>query len=199
MPTVRLAAKLGKAAPTIGAVLRREQPRLSDMDRITGELIRSRRHSQVRYQHRNPGSLLHVDVRKPAGFPPGSAGWPTAGSSPVRPSTAPPAAESTSRCDRRLHQTCCTCTCTCTAPPPGWFRDPGVTVRPGPDRQRLGLPARHRPARGLLRTRGQAPVHPAPRPPTSGKGERFNRILQSERAYSTAWTSRAGLAPWLQH
>ncbi len=74
MPTVRLAAKLGKAAPTIGAVLRREQPRLSDMDRITGELIRSRRHSQVRYQHRNPGSLLHVDVKKLGRIPAG-VGW----------------------------------------------------------------------------------------------------------------------------
>jgi len=42
-------------------------------------------------------------------------------------------------------------------------------------------------------------VHPAPRPLTNGKVERFNRILQSEWAYSTAWTRRAGLAPWLQH
>jgi len=75
MPTVRLAAKLGKAAPTIGAVLRREQlPRLSEVDRITGELIRSRRHSQVRYQHRNPGSLLHGDVKKLGRIPAG-VGW----------------------------------------------------------------------------------------------------------------------------
>ena len=51
---VRLAGELGLPASTIGAVLRREElPRLAELDRITGELIRSVRHSQVRYQHRS--------------------------------------------------------------------------------------------------------------------------------------------------
>ncbi len=72
---VRLGAKLGLPASTVGAVLRREQlPRLAELDRITGELIRSVRHSGVRYQHREPGSLLHVDVKK-LGRVPDGGGW----------------------------------------------------------------------------------------------------------------------------
>src|SRR3954453_22152829 len=45
---VRLAAQLGLPASTVGTVLRREQlPRLDELDRIPGELVRSVRHSPV--------------------------------------------------------------------------------------------------------------------------------------------------------
>ena len=41
------------------------------------------------------------------------------------------------------------------------------------------------------------------RPWTNGKAERFNRTLQSEWAYATAWTSNdqrtAALDSWLEH
>jgi len=71
-----LAGLLGLPASTIGAVIRRwELPRLADLDRITGEIVRaSGRASQVRYERRRPGELLHVDVKK-LGKVPDGGGW----------------------------------------------------------------------------------------------------------------------------
>lgn len=71
---VQLAAELGVAASTIGAVLRRwGMPHLADLDRISGELLRSRATEQ-RYEHPRPGDLLHVDVKKLGRIPEGG-GW----------------------------------------------------------------------------------------------------------------------------
>ena len=75
---VQLAAELGLPASTIGAVLRRwAMPHLADLDRITGELLRSRATDQ-RYEHPRPGDLLHVDVKKLGRIPDGG-GWRIAG------------------------------------------------------------------------------------------------------------------------
>jgi transposase InsO family protein len=75
---VQLAAELDLPACTIGAVLRRwAMPHLADLDRLAGELIRSRA-SQVRYEHPRPGDLLHVDVKKLGRIPTGG-GWRTDG------------------------------------------------------------------------------------------------------------------------
>src|ERR671921_1150413 len=72
---VRLAAILGLAASTIGAVLARAGlPRLADVDRLTGELLRGRRHSDRQYEREHPGDLLHVDVKK-LGRVPDGGGW----------------------------------------------------------------------------------------------------------------------------
>src|SRR5688572_2875251 len=49
-------------------------PHLVEVDRVTGELLRGRRHSERRYEHDRPGSLLHVDVKKLGRIPPGG-GW----------------------------------------------------------------------------------------------------------------------------
>jgi transposase InsO family protein len=71
---VQLAAELAMPASTVGAVLRRwAMPHLIDLDRVTGELLRSRATDQ-RYEHRRPGDLLHVDVKKIGRIPPGG-GW----------------------------------------------------------------------------------------------------------------------------
>jgi transposase InsO family protein len=71
---VQLAAELALPASTIGQVLRRWQvPRLADLDRLTGELLRHRVTDQ-RYEHPRPGDLLHVDVKKLGRIPPGG-GW----------------------------------------------------------------------------------------------------------------------------
>jgi transposase len=75
---VQLAGHLGLPASTIGAVLRRwAVPRLVELDRITGELLRSRA-SDERYEHPRPGDLLHVDVKKLGRIPDGG-GWRLAG------------------------------------------------------------------------------------------------------------------------
>jgi transposase InsO family protein len=71
---VQLAAEIGVPASTIGAVLRRwAMPHLADLDRISGELLRSRA-TEVRYEHPRPGDLLHVDVKKLGRIPDGG-GW----------------------------------------------------------------------------------------------------------------------------
>lgn len=75
---VQLAAELGVPASTIGAVLRRwAMPHLVDLDRISGELLRSRA-TGARYERPRPGDLLHVDVKKLGRIPDGG-GWRIAG------------------------------------------------------------------------------------------------------------------------
>jgi transposase InsO family protein len=62
---VPIADQLGLAASTVHAVLRRRHlNRLSHIDRGTGEPIR-------RYEHDQPGDLLHVDVKKLGNVPDG--------------------------------------------------------------------------------------------------------------------------------
>ncbi|MEU4429050.1 IS481 family transposase, partial [Actinoplanes sp. NPDC024001] len=65
---VPIADQLGLAASTVHAVLRRRRlNRLSHLERGTGEPIR-------RYEHDQPGDLLHVDVKKLGNVPDGG-GW----------------------------------------------------------------------------------------------------------------------------
>jgi hypothetical protein len=54
---VGLAAVVGVPASTIGALLARVGiPRLAEVDRLTGELLRGRRHSDNRYEREHPGT-----------------------------------------------------------------------------------------------------------------------------------------------
>jgi transposase InsO family protein len=72
---VGLAHHTGVPASTCGRILRRHQmPWLSECDPITGEPIRARRMSGRRYEHPNPGDLVHVDVKKVGRIPDGG-GW----------------------------------------------------------------------------------------------------------------------------
>jgi transposase InsO family protein len=65
---VRIAIRLHMPASTVHRVLvRRQLNRLSWMDRPTGRVIR-------RYEHEQPGDLVHVDVKKLGRIPPGG-GW----------------------------------------------------------------------------------------------------------------------------
>jgi transposase InsO family protein len=65
---VGIAGELGIAPSTVHAVLRRCRiNRLSHVDRATGEPVR-------RYEHPNPGDMLHVDVKKLGNIPDGG-GW----------------------------------------------------------------------------------------------------------------------------
>ena len=70
-----LAARTGVAARTITRILRRhDRPRLADCDPVTGELIRATRSSGRRYEHPEPGDMVHVDVKKLGRIPDGG-GW----------------------------------------------------------------------------------------------------------------------------
>jgi hypothetical protein len=59
-------------------------PRLAEVDRLTGELLRGRRHSDRRYERARPGELLRVDVMKLAAFLTVAAGGCTAARPPAQ-------------------------------------------------------------------------------------------------------------------
>lgn len=70
-----LAVSTGVAARTISRILvRHGVPRLADCDPVTGETIRATRASDRRYEHPEPGDLVHVDVKKLGRIPDGG-GW----------------------------------------------------------------------------------------------------------------------------
>jgi transposase InsO family protein len=208
---VRLAALLGIAASTIGAVLRRAgMPRLADVDRLTGQLLRGRRHSDRRYEREHPGDLLHVDVKK-LGRVPAGGGWRVHGrSEQVRGrgigwDYVHVAIDDHSRLayaevlpDERV-ATCAGFLIRAAA----WFAARGVVVRrvltDNAKSYRIGAGWIAACASlGILRRF----IQPG-RPWTNGKAERFNRTLQTEWAYATAWTSNdertAALDSWLTH
>ena len=70
-----LAESTGVPARTISRILARHGvPRLADCDPVTGEAIRASRRSDRRYEHPEPGDLVHVDVKKLGRIPDGG-GW----------------------------------------------------------------------------------------------------------------------------
>jgi transposase InsO family protein len=70
-----LASITGVPARTISRILvRHGVPRLADCDPVTGESIRATRRSDRRYEHPEPGDLVHVDVKKLGRIPDGG-GW----------------------------------------------------------------------------------------------------------------------------
>jgi transposase InsO family protein len=72
---VFIAGRLGLHASTVGRVLGRHRvPLLRELDPVTGNVIRARRATAVRYEHDHPGSLLHIDVKKLGRIPDGG-GW----------------------------------------------------------------------------------------------------------------------------
>lgn len=202
---VVLAAELGLNASTVGRILARHRvPHLSAIDPITGEPVRSSRRSPNRYEHRTPGSLVHVDVKKLGRIPKGG-GWRLHGRD-VAVSVAhrhkkirigydyvhtaiddhtrlaysevhPDEKDLT--CAGFLHRAI------------AWFSAQGIRVR------RVltdnALVYRHGTNWGWvctawsLRRRFIKPGCPW----TNGKAERFNRTLLTEWAYARAWTSNS--------
>jgi len=72
---VVLAAELGMNPSTVGRILRRHDvAHLTAIDPISGQRIRASRRSENRYEHREPGAMIHVDVKKLGRIPPGG-GW----------------------------------------------------------------------------------------------------------------------------
>src|SRR5690606_33816376 len=64
----RIAGRVGIPASTCHAILARAGvPRLAYLDRATGRPVR-------RYEHPNPGDLIHVDIKKLGNIPDGG-GW----------------------------------------------------------------------------------------------------------------------------
>jgi len=195
---VVLSGLLSLPASTIGAVLRREQmPALCHLDRVTGEVIKGRRYSDVRYEHREPGSLLHVDVKKLGRIPKGG-GWRLHGRGTATPrgrgagwDYVHVAVDDRSRvaysevlpdekgltCAGFLYRAA------------RWFHDEhGITIRRVlTDNAKNYLISRDWIAvcSALQIKRRYIKPHC---PWTNGKAERFNRTLLTELAYSRSWT-----------
>lgn len=205
-----LAGILDLPASTIGAVLRRcGLPHLRQIDRVTGEVIKGRRHSDVRYEHALPGSLLHVDVKKLGKIPPGG-GWRAHGRSEdvrgrgrgwdfvhvaiddhsrVAYSEVLPD-EKGPTCAAFLHRAA------------QWFHDThGVTVRRVLTDNAKAY--KSKPWTAVCEALQIRRRYTKPRCPwTNGKAERFNRTLLTEWAYSRCWTSnhqrRRALDSWVR-
>lgn len=193
---VFLAGQLGLVASTVGRVLRRHQvPRLAWLDAITGLPLR-RHHSERRYERRAPGELLHIDVKKLGRIPDGG-GWRVHGrSETVRArgigydylhvavddhtrlayvEALPDEKDATAAGFLYRAVT--------------WFREHGVRVlrilTDNAKVYRIGSTWRAVCTALGLRRRFIKPGCPW----TNGKAERFNRTLQTEFAYATAWPS----------
>lgn len=77
-----IADELGRAASTVGRVLRRHQvPLLRDLDALTGEPVRRGPVSRLRYERERPGELIHIDVKQLGRIPDGG-GWRAHGRGP---------------------------------------------------------------------------------------------------------------------
>ena len=212
---VRLAAIVGVPASTIGAVLARAGvPRLAEVDRLTGEVLRGRRHSDRRYEREHPGDLLHVDVMKLGRIPDGG-GWRVHGRAatvdhrhkpvPIGFDYVHVAIDDHSRLayvevlsDERV-DSCAGFLTRAVA----WFAARNITVR----RVLTDNAKSYRIGKTWIAACTQLGVsrrfiQPG-RPWTNGKAERFNRTLRTEWAYATAWTSNdqrtAALDSWLEH
>lgn len=212
---VYLAGELGLVASTVGRILhRRHVPALAAVDPITGELVR-RRHTGIRYERRNPGDLLHVDVKK-LGRVPDGGGWRLHGRrEEVRGRKVHGRAigydylhvaiddrtrlayvealadERDLTCAEFLHRAV------------SWFREQGVRVlrllTDNAKVYRVGQNWRAVCVALGLRRRFTKPGCPW----TNGKAERFNRTLLAEFAYNQPWISnqqrRAALPDWVAH
>jgi transposase InsO family protein len=203
---VQLAAELELAASTIGAVLRRWQvPLLRDLDRITGEVLRSRA-TDERYEHPRPGDLLHVDVKKLGKIPDGG-GWRLDG---VK------ATDRSRKRDREVGMECVHVAiddhsrvayaeilpdekgATCAAflhRAAQWFHDThGITVR----RVLTDNAKSYRISKDWIAVCGALQIRRRFIKPgcpwTNGKAERFNRTLLTEWAYAQPWLSTADRA-----
>jgi transposase InsO family protein len=208
---VRLAAIVGVAASTIGAVLARAgMPRLAEVDRLTGELLRGRRHSERRYEREAPGDLLHVDVKKLGRIPDGG-GWRVHGrSEEVRGrglgwDYVHVAIDDHTRlayAEVLPDERAATCGGFLTRAA-AWFAGHGVTIA----RVLTDNAKSYRVGAAWIAVCdqlgiGRRFIQPGC-PWTNGKAERFNRTLQTEWAYATGWTSNqqrtAELDAWLAH
>ena len=212
---VVLAAELGLNPSTVGRILARHHvPHLAAIDPITGERIRCSRRSENRYEHKQPGAMIHVDVKKLGRIPAGG-GWRLRG----REATVAHKHKTVKIGYDYVHTAIDDHTrlayseihhdekdSTCAAFLHGalaWVAAHGVHVRrvltDNAMACRKGTDWGWVCSAWQLKRRFTKPGCPW----TSGKAERFNRTLLNEWAYSRPWTSnnlrRRGLDHFLHH
>ena len=200
----RIGWALGEARSTVSAVLARHQlPRLIDLDRPTGQV--------VRYERQRPGELVHVDIKAQGRIPDGG-GHRLLGRAEGRRRRAIKtgydylhvAVDDRTRlayvealADQQ-GQTAAGFMARALA----WFAQLGVPV------ERVltdnGWCYRSQAFQQVLAQAGAGHRRTRPyRPQTNGKAERFNRTLATEWSYAQLYTSNqarlATLAGWLHH
>ena len=209
-----IADELGVPARTVSRILARHGvPRLSQLDPITGQVIRASKTTAVRYERERPGELVHMDVKKLGRIPDGG-GWKAHGRasgsiqrdrntkvgfdyvhslvddhsrlaySEVLPDEKGPT------CAAFLERAI------------GYFAGYGITrierlMTDNAWAYRWSL-------REVCAGHGTTQKFIKPHCPwQNGKAERFNRTLQTEWAYRQTFTSNdertRALAPWLEH
>jgi len=214
---VVLAAQLGLNPSTVGRILARHHvPHLAAIDPITGERVRGSRRNENRYEHKRPGDMIHVDVKKLGKIPAGG-GWRLHG-----PGAAVSVANRNKKTkigydyihtaiddhtrlayseihDDEKDHTCAAFLHRALA----WFAAQGVPVRrvytDNAMVYRRGTDWGWVCCAWQLKRRFTKPGCPW----TNGKAERFNRTLLNEWAYARPWTSntlrRRGLDRFLIH
>lgn len=209
-----IADELGVPARTVSRILARHGvPHLSQLDPITGQVIRASKTTAVRYERERPGELVHMDVKKLGRIPDGG-GWKAHGRasgsiqrdrntkvgfdyvhslvddhsrlaySEVLPDEKGPT------CAAFLGRAI------------GYFAEHGITrverlLTDNAWAYRWSL-------REICTAHGVTQKFIRPHCPwQNGKVERFNRTLQTEWAYRQTFTSNdertRALAPWLEH
>lgn len=214
---VVLAAELGMNPSTVGRILRRHDvPPLAALDPITGERLRRARRSGNRYEHRTPGAMIHVDVKKLGRIPTGG-GWRLHGrtaavsvanrhkKTKIGYDYIHTAIDDHTRLaySEALDDEKDTTSAAFLHRALTWFADHGIPVhRVLTDN---ALVYRHGTDWGWVCTAWQLKrrfTKPGC-PWTNGKAERFNRTLLNEWAYARPWTSntlrRRGLDRFLTH
>ena len=208
----RIGPYLGMPASTVGSVLRRAGvPRLCDVDLATRQQLR-RQARGARYEHRAPGDLVHVDIKKLGRIPDGG-GWRVHGrgrgsansraSTAVRKRTHPvlgyaylhAAIDDHSRLAYvEIHPNEQAATAArFWSRASAWFAANGITARAVLTDN--GACYRSHDFAAALATTGAAHRFTRPyRPQTNGKVERFNRTLLTEWAYARPYLSEAARA-----
>jgi transposase InsO family protein len=208
-----LGPELGLSPRTVNRILRRHQvPRLAVCDPMTGEVIRASKTTAVRYEKSRPGELVHMDVKKIGRIPDGG-GWRAHGREMGRTSAQKKArigfdyvhsvVDDHSRLaySEILPDEKAATTVEFFGRALEHFADHGVTVEALMTDNAWNY-THSRALRELLDAAGIDHITIKPHCPwQNGKGERFNRTLQTEWAYRHAFTSNdersATLAPWL--
>lgn len=211
-----LAARFQVSASTASRIIARAGlPRLHELDPVTGIRIRASRTTQLRYEHDNPGDLVHIDVKKLGRIPDGG-GWRIDG----------PAAISHDRHRDRARgvgfdyvhvavddhsrlafaqilpdEKGTTCAAFLTAAA-SFFAEHGVAIRAVMTDNAKNYVLSHA-FQDTLAILGARHVKTRPHCPwQNGKAERFNRTLQESWAYRQPFlTNQArhdALAPWLE-